>query len=372
MSPTESHKFGGARTLWLMCLFLAAVITIRAERLPIRTYTTADGLARDYVNCIAQDSRGFLWFCTAEGLSRFDGYNFTNYGREQGLLPRGINAFLETGDGDYWIATADGLYRFNPDPSPRTNGGRSPSPQKFVVYYPGASRKQRFISALYQDRAGTIWCGTWEGLYRLDRVNGQWTFALVNIVPAEKEADDAMLVQSILEDRTGSLWINTPWALYRLRADGVTEVYSAKEGLPVHDITPAFLEDKNGRIWVGTRLGLYQLVDDPQPNRPVVARIYTAKEGTRYRISSLVQTSDGRLWVGAIEGLSEFLADGSGGGRLHVYTPANGLSDVTINALCEDRAGNLWIGTEAGGAMKLAVNGFTTYEKADGLGEALA
>ena len=369
MSPTESNKFVGARVVLLMWLVLAGVITVRAERLPIKTYTTADGLARDHINRIDQDSSGFLWFCTAEGLSRFDGYNFINYGREQGLLPRGINAFLEAGDGNYWIATADGLYRFNPDPSPRTNGGPSPSPQKFVVYYPGDNRRQRFISALYQDRAGTIWCGTWEGLYRLDQVNGEWAFSLVNIVPAEKKADDAMLVQAILEDRTGALWINTQWALYRLRADGVTNVFAAKEGLPVHDITPAFLEDKNGRIWVGTRLGLYQLVDDPQPNRPVVARIYSPKEGTRYRISSLVQTSDGRLWVGAIEGLSEFLAaDGDGGGRLHVYTSANGLSDVAINALCEDRAGNLWIGTEAGGAMKLAVNGFTTYEKADGLG----
>jgi ligand-binding sensor domain-containing protein len=52
----------------------------RAERLPVKTYTTADGLAHNSVHRIVRDSRGFLWFTTAEGLSRFDGYSFNNYG----------------------------------------------------------------------------------------------------------------------------------------------------------------------------------------------------------------------------------------------------------------------------------------------------
>jgi streptogramin lyase len=51
-----------------------------AERLPVKIYTTADGLGHNSVNRIVRDSRGFLWFCTLEGLSRFDGYSFTTYG----------------------------------------------------------------------------------------------------------------------------------------------------------------------------------------------------------------------------------------------------------------------------------------------------
>jgi len=54
-------------------LLLIAPIALPAKRLPIRAYTTADGLARDSILCIVQDSHGFLWFCTAEGLSRFGG-----------------------------------------------------------------------------------------------------------------------------------------------------------------------------------------------------------------------------------------------------------------------------------------------------------
>src|SRR5713101_7601903 len=90
--------------------FVAAV----AEQLPIKTYTTADGLARDQINRIVQDSHGFLWFCTAEGLSRFDGYKFTNYTTDQGLPSRAIDDFLETHSGEYWVATGNGVSRFKP------------------------------------------------------------------------------------------------------------------------------------------------------------------------------------------------------------------------------------------------------------------
>src|SRR5437762_1455956 len=61
-------------------LFLLALAPVaQGERLPIKTYATADGLAGNQVNKIIRDSRGFLWFCTGDGLSRFDGYAFTNF-----------------------------------------------------------------------------------------------------------------------------------------------------------------------------------------------------------------------------------------------------------------------------------------------------
>jgi ligand-binding sensor domain-containing protein len=89
-----------------------------AERLPIKNYTTADGLAHNIVNRIRRDSRGFLWLCTQEGLSRFDGYSFTNYGTGQGLPHPNVSDILETRAGDYWVATNGGLVRFNPKGTP--------------------------------------------------------------------------------------------------------------------------------------------------------------------------------------------------------------------------------------------------------------
>src|SRR5215472_19182891 len=87
---------------------------LRSELLPIRTYTTADGLAANHVSCIVPDSRGFLWFCTAEGLSRFDGYHFVSYGVKEGLAHRVVSTVVETRAGEYFVGTARGISRINP------------------------------------------------------------------------------------------------------------------------------------------------------------------------------------------------------------------------------------------------------------------
>src|SRR6516162_11921192 len=103
-------------TFRFLCLMAVVPAAVSGEKLPIRAYTTADGLPHNTVMRIVRDSRGFLWFCTLGGLARYDGYTFINYGVERGL--RGsVTDFLETRRGDYWVATLSGLYRFNPHPS---------------------------------------------------------------------------------------------------------------------------------------------------------------------------------------------------------------------------------------------------------------
>ncbi|MGH9908410.1 MAG: two-component regulator propeller domain-containing protein [Pyrinomonadaceae bacterium] len=84
------------------------VTQIHAEQLPLRPYTSVDGLAQDRVKRIVRDSRGFLWFCTGDGLSRFDGTRFTTYDAARGLSYPTVNDFLETRNGTYWVATNGG------------------------------------------------------------------------------------------------------------------------------------------------------------------------------------------------------------------------------------------------------------------------
>src|SRR5690242_503013 len=78
---SEYTTFVVGRAMLLVCF----VFWAHAERLPAKVYTVADGLAHNSVHRIFRDSRDLLWFCTAEGLSRFDGYNFINYGISEGL-----------------------------------------------------------------------------------------------------------------------------------------------------------------------------------------------------------------------------------------------------------------------------------------------
>src|SRR5437870_12384057 len=138
-----SHRFIAAVGL----LLLVSQIT-NGERLPVKIYTTADGLGHNNVNRIVRDSRGFLWFCTFEGLSRFDGYGFTTYGADQGLPSQVINDLLETRDGQYWVATGAGLCRFDPKGIAAqhaiTGAPQAAVPRAmFTVYFPGDDSKSK-------------------------------------------------------------------------------------------------------------------------------------------------------------------------------------------------------------------------------------
>jgi ligand-binding sensor domain-containing protein/signal transduction histidine kinase len=338
-----------------------------AERLPIKTYTTADGLPRDHINRIMQDSRGFIWLSTSEGLSRFDGYRFTNYGTEQGLADRHVNDFLETRGGTYWVATSNGLCRFIPDALPAPSGAPTHRAQRFVTYHPDQGGKVWAVRVLYEDRAGRIWCGTSAGLFRIEEVDGAPVFSFVDIVqPAP--TDDKLGISAIIEDRRGSLWITAQSGLYRLRPDGAVERYTAEDGLSER-YSRTLIEDGDGRIWVGSTLGLFQLVDDPKPHRPVVAWMYSTKDGlANNEVMSLCQSADGKLWIGTWMGLSNLThSRTTKRAELQSYDRTSGLSDIEITALYQDRDGNLWIGSDSGGAMRLAANGLATYGEEDGV-----
>jgi ligand-binding sensor domain-containing protein len=98
-------------------LLVLCVLPADADQLVTRLFTTEDGLARNWVERIRRDSRGRLWFCTVEGLSLFDGQQFTNYTIADGLPHRIVSDILEAGDGWYWLTTGAGLYRFRPAPA---------------------------------------------------------------------------------------------------------------------------------------------------------------------------------------------------------------------------------------------------------------
>jgi hypothetical protein len=95
----------------------------------VRNYTTADGLAHERVRCITRDSRGSLWFCTGDGLSRFDGYGFTNYSVAEGLPQPFVYQIAEGRGGVYRVATASGVARFIPSGA-RAAGAPPPDPCK--------------------------------------------------------------------------------------------------------------------------------------------------------------------------------------------------------------------------------------------------
>jgi len=326
-------------------LALLLAVCLHAKRLPIRSYTTADGLASDQVLCIHQDSHGFLWFCTAEGLSRFDGYSFTNYHTGDGLPGNRVRKIIETRQGIYWIATTDGVVRFDP---------RGAGPARFRPY--PLSTVRAVPSVLREDTYGGIWCST---------TNSQGVFYLGPRDSAFHHVDTPgvdPIVGTLLIDRRGAVWMGTASGLFRRDPDGSIRSYNDSDGLRKADIM-ALLEDRAGRLWVGTRTGLVRMDDGT-----AVSRVYGTKDGLpQARIESLLESSDGKLWIGTADGLALWTpAAREGGSEFQAFSTAQGLNAKAVGAMAEDRDGNLWMATFGSGAMKMARNGFTTYTEADG------
>ena len=368
--------FARPSKLGFLALLLLAFVApdARGERLPLRAYTTADGLSNNQINMIVRDSRGLLWFCTADGLSLFDGYDFTNFGTDQGLPHPVVNSLLETREGAYWIATDAGLVLFDPRGEPRkqaaqlndTPGAR---PAMFSVVVPDdEDRRARAVNALLEDRRGVIWCGTRKGLYRLDRAAGRSVLRPVEI-EMPSEYPEQGIVTAIVEDRFGSLWVGTPTGVYRLAPDGGARRYGRRDGLPDEFIHTLFT-DLKGRLWVGTRnAGFFELDAGEAGGAPSVGRVYGVKSGLPTNwIYQLIETSDQRFWAATDSGVVEFFPDDEGQERRPVaYTTHDGLSYHEISALGEDAAGNLWLGTDSFGADRLARNGFKTFDSQDGV-----
>lgn len=367
------------RPCWLLLLFALCAPVCLAERLPLKPYTTADGLASNVINRIVRDSHGYLWFCTDEGLSRFDGYGFTNYGTDQGLPHRIVNDLLETPEGDYWVATEQGLVLLDPRGVPSSNvhfaAAPPPGPKlspMFTVYVPAdPERSARSVTVLLRSRDGTIWCGTRKGLMRLSGSVGHWEMIPVDM-SMPKEFERQSLVTSLIEDRFGTIWMGTMSGLYRRWADGSVAHYGTADGLPI-DLIHDLLEDHLGNLWVATPLaGLSRLAITGDRSAPKLLRTYHSADGLNTEwIFDLFESSRGSLWVGTNRGLCEFSLPGDAAATLlHAYDKRNGFSYQEIASLVEDRDGNLWLGTNNTGAMKLARNGFITYGELDGVIEA--
>src|SRR5215213_10125845 len=254
------------RTALLLALMLAAAAaTASSEQLPVQTFTTADGLGSTYIIHIMQDSRGFLWFGTRDGLSRFDGYGFTTYNTADGLPNQTINYVLETRGGVYWVATnGGGVARFDPSVAAASGGAGADAQGRrlFQPYKVTDDLRANRVNVLYEDRAGRVWVGSDGGLFLLEESEAGVRFRRVESdLPSLRGGLSG--IDTITEDAEGDLWVATEEGVLRRAPDGRSIHYTVS---PAHgrDKVGALLIDREGRVWVGhypSRLFVYK----PEP-----------------------------------------------------------------------------------------------------------
>ena len=183
------------------------------ERLPIRVFTTADGLGSSFVDGVFRDSRGFMWFSTRDGLSRFDGSHFITYQIAEKNSPPGIEGIFESSKGDYWITTTGGTYRFKPNQAAENSPlvDKTDARPNLGAEFVGNRR-----GGFYEDVEKRLWFFS-DKVYRIEENETKVLFNEFKFELPEKYADQIIL--KMLKGADGSFWVLTKLGIFRSLPD---------------------------------------------------------------------------------------------------------------------------------------------------------
>jgi len=341
-------------------LFLLAALPVCAQRLPTRHYDVSDGLANSHVKAIRQDRKGYIWFGTQEGLSRFDGYRFTNYGERDGLGHVIVNDIVEDRQGRLWVGTnGGGVARLIDDPReplPPHQSASSPGERrKFVNFRVGDSAQSNQVNALLFDAHDNLWVATDAGLYRAAAGQGyDLKFELV------APHSDVGIDMAAFADRHGRLWFGVAYDLVEV-VQGRIIKYGPDDGVGRHGLV-SVVEDRHGRLLVANEHEVFEFIAPPDGQSRGQWRPFPLALAPDQRVAAMKVDAGGALWVGTWNGLIKYR-----NGKQTLFTTTQGLSSNVILALTEDRDGNLWIGTRGGGVCKFYGELIVSFTRTEGL-----
>jgi ligand-binding sensor domain-containing protein/signal transduction histidine kinase len=341
-------------------LFLLAALTVCAQQLSARRYDVSDGLAHSRVLAIHQDRKGYLWFGTWEGLSRFDGYRFTNYGERDGLGHIFVNTIEEDRQGRLWVGTnGGGVSRLIDDQREVSSSQQSTSAPgarpKFINFRVGDSIQSNQVNALLFDARDNLWLATDDGLYRAEA--GQDRDLKFEVVaPHHTVAID----MPAFADRHGRFWFGIEFELIEV-VQGQVIKYGREDRVGRHAVV-SVVEDHQGRLLVANEHQVFEFIAPSDARSRGEWRPYPLTLAPDQRVAAMVVDATGTLWVGTWNGLIKYRD-----GKQTLYTDAQGLSGNHILALAEDRDGNLWVGTEGRGVSKLSGELIVSFTRTEGL-----
>lgn len=321
---------------------------LRFDRISIE-----QGLSQSSVHVILQDSRGFMWFGTEDGLNRYDGYTFKTFKPDpdvpNSLSDRWINSIVEDRAGYLWIATRQGgLNRYDP---------RTEEFTRFVHdNLNSTSLNDNHVNVVYLDKDDRLWVGTHNGLDLMDRTTNTFTHYVYE--PSKQEGITGKNITAILQDSRGIFWIGTSAGglnKFDPQSNTFTAYQSTSEitSTMSDDYVTAIAEGRNNVLWIGTENGLNKFQPDSGNFDRFVHKDDDQKSIANNMIAALHVDFTGNLWIGTENGLDRLSQ--AGNHFIHYRndpTYARSLSTNTIMSIDEDRGGVLWFGTWGGGINK--------------------
>jgi signal transduction histidine kinase/ligand-binding sensor domain-containing protein/DNA-binding response OmpR family regulator len=284
---------------YIIFILLPVLLLSQPQDIQFEHITMEYGLSNNCVICILQDHTGFMWFGTAYGLNRWDGYTFKTFTHD-----------LED----------------------------------------SKSISDNFIKSLHEDSSGRIWVGTNNGVSVYDQLTENFTRYTYD--KNNPNSISHNIVNQIFEDATGNLWIGTERGLnrYNPESDNFTRYFFEGQLDTVsfwwnNNTIRAINQDDRGRLLLGTTNDF--LIFDPQTGETIIIPYIIPGRKRWPSVSAIYKDSVGKFWIGiSNDGLINFDSQ-TGQIRLYKPEPDNpyGFGSLFSTSICEDTKGRLWIGT---------------------------
>lgn len=357
------------------------------ERMIFDHLGVIEGLSQSWVLTMEQDSDGFMWMGTRDGLNRYDGRNFKVYrsskkdstslcsshitsllidaqGRMWVGTVEGLNVYLrekdrferipvndlkgihindlaEGKDQVIWIAALEGLYQYDP---------KGDSGIELILQ----SDKEEKISSdrmksVFQDGQDNLWVDVEGGLMKLE-FNSQNNRIIQSYMQLPKP--DAGAVRDIIEYPEGTLWIGTDrGGVFRFHLESKTfDHLSEGNGLISNYVKKIMPDPEKNELWIGTRHGLSIYELNVGTFRNVQQSIHDPRSLSDNSIHSIYKDKDGSYWLGTYSSGINIHSESFFKITTYEVKPGNrGLNYATVSAINEIKPGQYLIGTEGGG-----------------------
>lgn len=335
-------------------LWFIVLIGFKAARaqsdINFRAITAKEGLPSNTVSAIIKDKYGLMWFGTSNGLSKFDGSNFTVYRHEVGnvhsLPTNDVVSLYEDRQGRLWVGTSNGGICYYDRSSDSFLAFKSKNPLPNIEN----------ISArtFYEDHRGMLWIGTFGNLITIDLKTSEMKRRPIRDNTVDEPG--SFVVLSIFEDSRHRLWLgsNMGLFLYNHQTDKFkgflhnnADAYSIS-----NDVVKAITEDTNGNLWFGTQNGLSKWLSNGR------FKTYRDGSGSEHGLSdnvifALCSDSYGKVWVGTENGL-DIYDPTTDSFKHYIHDPRNifSIRNNSTRSIYIDPAGIYWVGTYRGGIAK--------------------
>ena len=305
----------------------------QSKNLIFNNINIEQGISQSTIEDIFQDSEGYIWLGTNDGLNRYNGYEFKIYNYEEyqnSISHNGITDITEDKYGNIWVNTVSGVNKINKKTEKISNYTEI-----------NGKIKEDSTTEIIVTKDNNILVGTYEGLNIYNAKEDRF-----DIILEQKDGILSSCIYSIDEDINGNIWIGTELGLNKLSKDfKVLETYTSES-----EIYNIFCDDENGFVWAGSdSSGLLKIDKNTKEVKQYINNIEDLNSLPANQVGAIIRDSKGNLWVGTTNGLARYNEknDSFDVYKNKVYDK-NSLVYNDVRSIIEDREGVLWVGTYSG------------------------